>query len=465
MNSLQGLVLAAACLGVWPCATASATGAVEATGTPSAPQGASSPAAPSAAPSAAPGPSAWQQLAQPTLPRAGLLRALLAQAPSLAEARALRDAADARADALRIGPQEFTAQAQVQQRRVDEAPDNGRYTEWQLQLNRPLRLPSQAQADRQLAEANSAQARQLLSGSRREWLDQLLRAWFDAQLAGADARLARASAQALDRQAGMVQRRQQLGDASRLELDLVAAEQARADAAALLAEGRAASQRAALQARWPLLAADPALQGDPASAAMLREVPEDSEALRERMLDHSAVLAQARGAVRQAEAQAEQARAARTPQPTVGAYLGSDRGGRERIVGLQVQIPIGGAARAAGERAALADLEAARWRLQEQGMRVREQTRSLLAQGQAQAGAAQALMLAAQRQQAAAERTQRAWELGEVGASEWLLARRNALDVQMQALQARFDAARASALLRLHEGLLDPQPAPEPARP
>ena len=170
------------------------------------------------------------------------------------------------------------------------------------------------------------------------------------------------------------------------------------------------------------------------------------------------MLAQARGAVRQAEAQAEQARAARTPQPTVGAYLGSDRGGRERIVGLQLQIPIGGAARAAGERAALAELEAARWRLQEQRMRVLEQARSLLAQAQSQAGASQALMLAAQRQQAALARTQRAWELGEAGASEWLLARRSALDVQMQALQARFDAARVTALLLLHEGLMDEAP-------
>ncbi|MDE2480210.1 MAG: TolC family protein [Betaproteobacteria bacterium] len=444
MKFLLGLALAAACLDALPGATAA----------PLPP--ASAPASSSASAPAAM--AQLQDLAQPTLPRAGLLRALLAQAPSLAEARALRDAADARGDALRIGPQEFTAQAQVQQRRVDEAPDNGRYTEWQLQLNRPLRLPSQARADRDLAEATSTQARNLLFSSRREWLDQLLRAWFDAQLADADARLARASAQALDRQAGMVNRRQQLGDASRLELDLVNAEQARADAAALLAEGRAASQRAALQARWPLLAADPGLQGDPASARELRATPEDTEALRESLLQHSTVLAQARGAVRQAEAQAEQARAARTPQPTVGAYLGSDRGGRERIVGLQLQIPIGGAARAAGERAALAELEAARWRLQEQRMRVLEQARSLLAQAQSQAGASQALMLAAQRQQAALARTQRAWELGEAGASEWLLARRNALDVQMQALQARFDAARVTALLLLHEGLMDEAP-------
>ena len=457
---LPGMVVAVACAGLTPWGAAAAPAAAPITPAPPGAQ-----ARPSSSDSGAPeaaAPDAWS-LAQPTLPRADLLRNLLAQAPSLAEARALRDAAGARGDALRAGSQEFTAQAQLQQRRVDEPPDNGRYAEWQLQLNRPLRLPAQARADRELADALGAQARDAQLGARRELLDQLLRAWFDTQLADADAELASASAQALDRQAGMVRRRQQLGDASRLEFDLVRAEQARADAAALQAQGRASSQRAALLARWPLLAADPGLRGEPASAAELLDAPPDGQALRERVLEHSASLAQARSTVRQAQAQADQARAARTPQPTVGAYLGSDRGGRERIVGLQLQVPIGGAARAAGERAALADLDAAQWRLQELRMRVLEQAQSLSAQARAQARAASALMQAAQSQQAALARTQRAWELGEAGAADWLLARRNALDMRMQALQARFDAARMNALLRLQEGLMDESDASAPA--
>ncbi len=459
MKALPGMVIAVACAGLLPCVAAAAPTAAP-TAAPITPAMPSAQARPSSSDSGAP--DAWA-LAQPTLPRADLLRDLLAQAPSLAEARALRDAAGARGDALRVGSQEFTAQAQLQQRRVDEPPDNGRYTEWQLQLNRPLRLPAQARADRELADALAAQARDAQRIARRELLDQLLRAWFDTQLADADARLASASAQALDRQAGMVRRRQQLGDASRLEFDLVHAEQARADAAALQAQGRASSQRAALLARWPLLASDPGLRGDPDSAAGLLDAPADGEALRERVLEHSATLAQARSAVAQAQAQADQARAARTPQPTVGAYLGSDRGGRERIVGLQLQIPIGGAARAAGERASLADLEAAQWRLQELRMRVLEQAQSLSAQARAQARAAQALMQAEQSQQAALARTQRAWELGEAGAADWLLAWRNALDTRMQALQARFDAARMNALLRLQEGRMDEPGADAPA--
>lgn len=408
---------------------------------------------PASAPAVAPLPP-LRELPAPTLPRAGLLQALLAQAPSLAEARAMQGAAGAQGDALRAGPQEFTAQAQLQQRRVDEPPDNGRYGEWQLLLSRPLRLPSQARADAHAADAGQQAARSSAQVARRDLLDQLLQAWFDTQLAQAQERLAQAQARGLDAETAAVRKRLAQGDASQLELDQIQAEQARADAALLLARGRLDSQRAALQARWPLLAADPELHGDPDSAASLQAPALGDARLRQQVLDHSAALAQARSALQQAQARAEQASAQRTPQPTVGAYLGSDRGGRERIVGLQFQMPFGGPAREAQERAALAERDAAQWRVQDTQARVLEQAERLRLQASAQAEAAGSLRDAARAQAQAAARMLRAWQLGEAGVAQWLLARRNALDVESQALQARFDAARSAALLRLQAGLL-----------
>ncbi len=402
-------------------------------------------------------------LPQPTLPRAALLRELLARSPALAEARALQGAAAAQGDALRAGSQEFTAQAQLQQRNVDEPPDNGRYDEWQLLLSRPLRLPSQARADASLAGALGQSSQAALQVARRGLQEQLLQAWFDAQLARADAASALAHAQLLRSQAEAVRKRLALGDASRLEFDQIDAEQARAESAWLLARGRADSLLAALQARWPLLAADPLLRGDPDSASSLRVPRLDDAALRQRLLEHSALMAQARGALRQAQALADQASAARTPQPTLGAYLGSERGGRERIVGLQLQVPFGGAARQARERSALAELDAAQWRLHEVQAQVLQRAEELRVQAAAQADAAHALRLALQRQQLAAARTLRAWSLGEAGIEQWLLAQRNLLDVQRQALQARFDAARSAALLRLQAGLLETGVAAPPA--
>ena len=406
---------------------------------------------------------ATASLPAPTLPRAALLRELLARSPALAEARAMQGAAAAQGDALRAGSQEFTAQAQLQQRNVDEPPDNGRYDEWQLLLSRPLRLPSQARADASLAGALGESSRAALQVARRGLQEQLLQAWFDAQLARADAACAREHAGLLSSQTAAVRKRLALGDASRLEFDQIDAEQARAESAWLLARGRADSLLAALQARWPLLGADPLLRGDPDSAPSLRVPRLDDTALRQRLLEHSAAMAQARGALRQAQAQAEQASAARTPQPTVGAYIGSERGGRERIVGLQLQLPFGGAARQARERSALAELDAAQWRLHEIQAQVLQRAEELRVQAGAQADAARALQLALQRQQLAAARTLRAWSLGEAGIEQWLLAQRSVLDLQRQALQARFDAARSAALLRLQAGMLELDVAAPPS--
>ncbi len=446
--------LAAYCLG-WLCLTGA--GACHAAPAGSLPTPAASAAAPAVAAVAAAAGAALplpQHGPLPTLPRPALLGALLAHAPTLAEARALQHAAGAQGDALRAGSQEFSAQAQLQQRRVDEPPDNGRYAEWQILLSRPLRLPSQARADARLAGALQDSAQSAAAAARRNLLEQLLQAWFDAQLAQAETGLAAAQAGALDAQTLGVRKRLARGDASQLELDQMLAEQARLAAALLLARGRLDSLRAALQARWPMLAADARLRGDPASAALLTPPALDDAQLRQRLLRHSAGLALARRALAQAQARADQASAQRTPQPTVGAYVGSDRGGRERIVGLQFQMPFGGPARAAHQRAALAELDAAQWRLQAARAQVLEQGERLRLQAQAQAQAARALEAAAAAQRQAAARTLRAWQLGETGVSQWLLARRTALDVERQALQARFEAARSAALLRLRAGLL-----------
>jgi outer membrane protein TolC len=66
---------------------------------------------------------------------------------------------------------------------------------------------------------------------------------------------------------------------------------------------------------------------------------------------------------------------------------------------------------------------------------------------------------AAQVQIQASVRMLRAYQLGEAGISDWLLARRSALDAVRQALQSRFDAAESAALLKLQAGLLFDAPS------
>ncbi len=393
-------------------------------------------------------------LPDPSLPQPQVLDALLSDAPILHEAQSLKEAAAQNGQVLRSGTQEFTGQAQVQQRRIDTAPDAGTYAEWQLLLSRPIRLPSQTQADVRMAGALTHAADATLIDARQTLLQGALTAWFQAQLTQADVALAKDNLTLLHTQVQALHRRNALGDASVLELEQLQAEEARAQSALVLAQGLAESARNALIARYPAFAEDSQLVGKPSSAAQLSLPALPVDALRILVEQHSAKLAQDRARLQEAQAAAEQAHAARTPQPTVGAYLGSDRGGREHIVGLQFSMPFGSAARVARERSALAEVDAAQWRLQDARAQTLAAFARLYALAQSQASGALALERASQVQSQASARMLRAYQLGEAGISDWLVARRSALDAVRQALQARFNAAESAALLRLQAGLL-----------
>ncbi len=423
-----------------------------------APQPGSVPAKPSAqAPESAIAQDMLPQLSalpRPTLPSFAQLDRLLADTPLLHEAQAMRQAALQNGQVLRSGTQEFTGQAQVQQRRIDAPPDNGNYAEWQVLINRQIRLPSQAQADNRMADALTTSANAGLIGARQQLLTDVLAAWFAAQRAQAEAALAQQNLGLMQGQVQALQRRKALGDASVLELEQMQAEEARAQSALLLAQGLASSSRAALEARYPALAGDTTLSGQAGSTVQLALPDQPADALRALVEQNSATLARDRAALQQAQAKAGQATAARTPQPTVGAYVGSDRGGRERIIGLQFAMPFGGPARVSTERAALAEVDAAQWRLRDAQALTLAEFQRLWATAQSQAAGAKAMDQAAQVQIQASARMLRAYQLGEAGISDWLLARRSALDAVRQALQSRFDAAESAALLKLQAGLL-----------
>ena len=423
-----------------------------------APQPGSAPAKPSAqAPESTIAQDMLPQLSalpRPTLPSFAQLDRLLADTPLLHQAQAMRQAALQNGQALRSGTQEFTGQAQVQQRRIDAPPDNGNYAEWQVLINRQIRLPSQAQADNRMADALTTSANAGLIGARQQLLTDVLAAWFAAQRAQAEAALAQQNLGLMQGQVHALQRRKALGDASVLELEQMQAEEARAQSALLLAQGLASSSRAALEARYPALAGDTTLSGQAGSTAQLVLPDQPADALRALVEQNSATLARDRAALQQAQAKAGQATAARTPQPTVGAYVGADRGGRERIIGLQFAMPFGGPARVSTERAALAEVDAAQWRLRDAQALTLAEFQRLWATAQSQAAGAKAMDQAAQVQIQASVRMLRAYQLGEAGISDWLLARRSALDAVRQALQSRFDAAESAALLKLQAGLL-----------
>lgn len=395
-------------------------------------------------------------LPSPTLPRTTLLDRLLVDAPTIREAQGMQQAAVQNGQILLDGTHEFVGQAQVDQRRVvpPDAPVATKYNEWQFLIQRQLRLPSQARADARMANALSVTARAELDSARQNLLSSLLVAWFNAQLAQADVALAKQNLLLIQEQTHALHRRESLGDASLLELEQMQAEEGRAKSALLLAQGMADSQRAALAARYPALAADTTLSGQPDTTASLAMPALRAKALLALVEQHSAALEYGRATLQQAQSLVAQDEAMRTPQPTVGAYLGSDRGGQERVIGLQFSMPFGGPARVARERAALAQLDAAQWRLHDIQAQTLAGFERLLITAQSQAAGAVTQEQATQMQIQASTRMLRAYQLGEVPISDWLMARRNALAAEQQMLSTRFNAAQSAALLKMDAGLL-----------
>lgn len=395
-------------------------------------------------------------LAAPVLPDASLLQTIERDAPRVRAGQAALQAAREQAHALRAGPQEFTGRAQAQSRRIEAGPDAGRYTEWQLLLERPLRWPAQARADGQLAGATENLAAVGSGDAAHETQRLLLQQWFEAQRGAAQAQLSTASAALVRTQRDAMVKREQAGDASRLELELAQAEFAREQAQAMLAVGQAEASRQALLARFPAAAGafaaatrSPVAPQQPDTAARSGFQETDPQAFEKLYVQRSHELALARADWQRAQALAEKAAAMRAPEPTVGVYVGSERGGNERIVGLQFAMPFGGPSRSAQHQAALAEAQAAEWRLRDVEDRLRADFRSQWAQAQAQAAGAQALATASAAQHQAATRMQRAYALGEASFSDWLAARRTALQTLRDALAARYDVAYASARLQL----------------
>lgn len=424
------------------------------------------------------------RLSEALLPDTPQVLAAIDQHPAVVQATLGQDAARHAAGMLATGPQEWTVGGQLQQRRVNGA---GSAAEWQLELSRPIRWGDKARLDRQLGEHGEQIARWQRAVARRESASALLDAWLDWRGAQAARALAEAQLGLAEEQLKVVALRQRAGDAARLdrlaaEADL--ADQRRAAAAARTAEARAAM---VLAARFPglptpgdaaPLPAPPApwgVHGSTVAGAGVAVVGTGTgtgagargdtgaggdEPLpapdRAAAIDQAPTVRLAEAALAQAEALSARTRAERRPDPTVGVYTALEAARTERVVGLSVSIPIGGAYRdlaareqAAREAAARAALDAAR---RERAGLLRQWLLERDA-GHARWRLAEA---AAAAQQEAASLMRKAYAAGEAEMPALLQARRLALEAAQTALAARVDALRAHHRLALETGRLWP---------
>ena len=147
--------------------------------------------------------------------RAQVLDAVLGS-PQVRAAGSQISVEEARSRRLEAGNHEWTLRLMDQQRRVRPAPA-GRYNEWEVGVERAVRLPGKLDLDRQLGAAGIASARIARGDALHETSRMLLANWFDWLRENAAADQWRRQRDILARQAQVVQRRVELGDAPRLE--------------------------------------------------------------------------------------------------------------------------------------------------------------------------------------------------------------------------------------------------------
>lgn len=384
-----------------------------------------------------------------TLPdRAGAVAAIDAQ-PRVARARGEQAAANARARGRQRGPHDWIAGGQWQER---DARSGGRFDEWELSLQRGVRLPGKAALDRSIADLEIEIGEDTLADARHVAAIDLLHAWAEWLTASELSRLAREAVVLAVRDLEATALRLDAGHAANAEHDAAVAANARARRVLEDAALREDEARLALSLRYPQLHL-------PAEAPRITvpDEPVDWEAwaVRATMVSHDITLAKGRAAL--ADRRAERARLDQRADPSIGVRAMSELGGEETVLGVFFSVPLGAGSRraVAEEEAALAtaswaDAEASRLEAT-----VQAHTLARRAALQADAWALAAAAAAAQTREA--ERLTQGHALGGVDLADLLAARRRATEAAMAELDARAIAftSAASLLLDAHAYWID----------
>jgi len=377
----------------------------------------------------------------PNLPPSEIVARVLRENLSVQAAAGQVRVEEANRNRLEAGPYEWNVRLGGQQRRT--TPTTGseeRYNEWNAAVERPLRLPGKGGLDGEIGAAGVALAETARGDALHETSRNLLKSWFIWLKESASAAQWNEQLALLEKQARGIDRRQQLGDAARLEA--IQAEAAQAQAEAQLAQAKVRQQTAGedLRRRYPGL---PLV----AHNAIAEPLPIDgSEAdWINAILEHSHELELARGETRRMQLLAGRAGRDRLPDPTIGLQVSRERAGEEKVFGAYISIPLPGGARRASSDAALAQADVAGRREAATTQKITAESAMLYQSANAAFSTWQSSRSAAERLGRAADMTARAYQLGEGSLNDLLAARRLANEaqlasrlIQLEALELRY---------------------------
>lgn len=353
--------------------------------------------------------------------------------PAVVEARRALAAAGHGAAVLAAGPHEWTAKGSTQRRHVGGV---GNTTEWSVGVERGIRIGGKAGLDRQLGEADIQIGRARVGEARHEVARALSDLWLDWSAAHGAQGLLKEQLSFAEANLAAVDKRKRAGDASALDLSIAQSDLAEVRRQASQADSTLTKVRAKLKLRFPEASLAPGTFSDPTD-------PQWPEARwRERVLAEAEPLKIAEGQLRRAELVASRTRADMVSDPTVGVFTSNESFRNERVIGISLSIPFGGAARERRLQQSLQEVEVARAALD----RTRQGIEIQIAENLADAvGGVERWRIAERGAEAARESarlTQRAYALGELDLQSLLLVRRQSLDAMRGAGDARAEALR-----------------------
>lgn len=344
------------------------------------------------------------------------------------------------------GNYEFNLRAGTGQRHVINTQQ--KLKEWDVALERPLRLPNKASIDQDIGAASVARADFALGDAHHEAGRTLLHLWFVWLREQQQVALWQQQTDSFAQQASMVEKRVKAGDAPKLELNL---------AQAAISQARLSEQQAKLRAQ--ITANDiqrqfPAIKlPDSLTMQTPQAIAGDYAYWQARILDDNHELAMAQAQARVQQLLAQRSRAEQLPDPTVGLRYSNEMGGNEKLASVYLSMPIPSGARSRNaqvveQQANIANDQAefVKHRLGNDSYAAYHQAVRSYATWQEARDAAQAI-------RANAELIAKAYRLGESSLSDSLSARRIAQEATLVENLAQLDAneARYRLLLDGHQ--------------
>lgn len=344
------------------------------------------------------------------------------------------------------GNYEFTLRAENAQRNIVDTGQNLR--EWNVELERPLRLFNKVGIDKDIGTASVAQAEYALGDARHEAARMLLQLWFAWQREQAQADLWQQQVDILRQQAQMAEKRVKAGDAPRLESNQAQAAAAQASVSWHQAELRAQLAGNDLTRQFPAIRLPERVQ-----PATPQPVGHDLAFWKQRIFEHNHELGMAQQQNRVQQLLAERSRADRVPDPTVGVRHSSEFGGTEIVNGIYFSVPLSfgqrsATAAGAAQQAAIAADQEAFVRRRLEGDIYAAYTRASKSFDTWQQAHEASLAMRSN-----AAMVAKAYGLGESSLSDSLTAQRFALESALAETLAQLDAneARYRLLLDAHQ--------------